>query len=64
MIMATGEFGAEVRLTAKRLLRQVLAVHLGDAPLKSRDLFRNAGAGEGGTAGNGTPAAAEKVSKR
>lgn len=64
LIMASGEFGAEVRLTAKRLLRQVLAVHLGDAPLKSRDLFRNAGAAEGGTAAGETQAAAAKVSKR
>ena len=40
IIMADGEFGGQVRATAKRLLRQALAGHLGDAPLKSRDLFR------------------------
>ncbi len=40
LAMAGGEFGGAVRNTARRLLRQVLAVHLGDAPLKSRDLFR------------------------
>lgn len=42
--MASGEYGGEVRLTAKRLLREVLAAHLGDAPLRSRDLFRVGGA--------------------
>ena len=40
LAMAEGEFGGAVRNTARRLMRQVLAVHLGDAPLKSRDLFR------------------------
>ena len=40
LTMAGGELGGEVRLTAKRLLRHVLAVHLGDEPLRSRDLFR------------------------
>jgi DNA repair protein RecO (recombination protein O) len=44
LIMAGGEFGGRVRLTAKRLLRQALATHLGDTPLRSRDLFRTAGA--------------------
>jgi DNA repair protein RecO (recombination protein O) len=38
--MAGGEFDGEVRLTAKRLMRQALAGQLGDAPLNSRDLFR------------------------
>ncbi len=38
--MAEGDFLGEVSLTAKRLMRQALANHLGDAPLKSRDLFR------------------------
>ena len=48
LAMADGEFGGEVRSTARRLMRQVLAVHLGDAPLRSRDLFRgrNSGAGD------------------
>lgn len=40
LIMAGGEFGESVRGTAKRLLRQALAGHLGGKPLKSRDLFR------------------------
>ena len=37
---AVGE--VSVLQTAKALLRQALAAHLGDAPLKSRDLFRPA----------------------
>lgn len=40
LVMAGGEFGEPVKGTAKRLLRQALAGHLGDAPLKSRELFR------------------------
>jgi len=40
LAMAAGEFGEPVKGTAKRLLRQALASHLGDTPLKSRDLFR------------------------
>jgi DNA repair protein RecO (recombination protein O) len=44
LTMAGGEFGGRVRLTAKRLLRQALATHLGDTPLRSRDLFRTGGA--------------------
>jgi len=44
LVMAGGEFGGQVRLTAKRLLRQALATHLGDAPLRSRDLFRTGSA--------------------
>ncbi len=39
--MAEGEFGDGVRSSAKRLLRQALAEHLGDTPLRSRELFRN-----------------------
>jgi DNA repair protein RecO (recombination protein O) len=42
LAMAEGEFGDPVKGTAKRLLRQALAGHLGDKPLKSRDLFRRA----------------------
>ncbi len=38
--MACGEFGGDVRFTAKRLLREVLASHLGELPLRSRELFR------------------------
>jgi len=44
LVMASGEFSGAVRLTAKRLLREALAVHLGDMPLRSRELFRPAGA--------------------
>jgi DNA repair protein RecO (recombination protein O) len=40
LAIAAGDLTGEVRLTAKRLLRQVLATHLGDAPLNSRELFR------------------------
>ena len=40
LAMAEGRFEGNARSTAKRLMRQALAVHLGDAPLKSRDLFR------------------------
>ncbi len=40
LAMAAGEFGEPVQGTAKRLLRRALAGHLGDTPLKSRDLFR------------------------
>lgn len=35
-----GEFTPESRQCAKRLMRQALAAHLGDKPLRSRDLFR------------------------
>lgn len=49
LALARGEFEGPASTTARRLLRQVLALHLGDAPLKSRDLFRgrHPGAGEG-----------------
>ena len=40
IVMAGGQFGGSVRVAAKRLLRQALAGHLGDAPLRSRELFR------------------------
>ena len=40
LVMATGEFGGGVRLTAKHLFREALAVHLGSTPLRSRELFR------------------------
>ena len=48
LALARGEFEGTSRATARRLMRQVLALHLGDAPLKSRDLFsgRHPGAGE------------------
>jgi DNA repair protein RecO (recombination protein O) len=42
LVMAAGEFGGAVRLAAKHLLREALAVHLGSAPLRSRELFRAA----------------------
>jgi DNA repair protein RecO (recombination protein O) len=50
LALSRGEFGGQARVTARRLMRQVLAVHLGDAPLKSRDLFRGRGQGGGGQA--------------
>jgi DNA repair protein RecO (recombination protein O) len=40
LAMESGEFEGAVRLAAKLLLREVLAVHLGDMPLHSRELFR------------------------
>jgi DNA repair protein RecO (recombination protein O) len=45
LAMASGEFGGPVRLAAKRLLREALAVHLGGEPLRSRELFLGAGGG-------------------
>ena len=39
---ASNDFSGAARPTAKRLLRQALALQLGDAPLRSRDLFRAA----------------------
>lgn len=41
MAMAAGDFEGVVRGAAKRLLREALAVHLGDKPLNSRALFRH-----------------------
>ncbi len=38
--LSRGEFGGGARQTAKRLMREALATHLGGAPLKSRELFR------------------------
>lgn len=42
LAMASGEFGGPVRLPARRLLREALAVHLGGEPLRSRELFPGA----------------------
>ncbi len=42
LAMASGEWSGPVRLAAKGLLREALAVHLGDTPLRSRELFRTA----------------------
>jgi DNA repair protein RecO (recombination protein O) len=42
LAMASGDFAGSARLTAKRLLREALAVHLGDTPVHSRELFRAA----------------------
>jgi len=44
LAMAEGQFGGIARKASKRLLREALAVHLGGAPLRSRDLFQCAGA--------------------
>ena len=38
--LARGDFSGTARQCAKRLMRQALSAHLGDRPLKSRDLFR------------------------
>jgi DNA repair protein RecO (recombination protein O) len=55
LAMARGEFDGPARPAARRLLRQALAVHLGEAPLKSRELFRR-GRGEiGGNRAAGKP---------
>lgn len=41
LAIASGDFSApETRRTAKRLARTALSPHLGDKPLKSRELFR------------------------
>jgi len=40
--LARGEFDGGARLAGRRLLREVLAVHLGGTPLRSRELFRAA----------------------
>ncbi|MFK7975571.1 MAG: DNA repair protein RecO [Halioglobus sp.] len=45
--MAAGDFSGEARHAAKRLLREALAVHLGDKPLNSRSLFRHSAAQSG-----------------
>lgn len=45
LAMAAGDFGGCARLSAKRLLREALAEHLGDTPLRSRELFRAARGG-------------------
>ncbi|MEE8056292.1 MAG: DNA repair protein RecO [Pseudomonadales bacterium] len=39
LAIARGDFCPQVRRAAKRLCRQALAVHLGNKPLKSRELF-------------------------
>jgi DNA repair protein RecO (recombination protein O) len=43
--IAAGQYDGEARPAARRLMRQVLAGHLGSTPLKSRELFRRSGAG-------------------
>jgi DNA repair protein RecO (recombination protein O) len=43
LAIASSDFGGEVRVAAKRLLREALAEHLGEVPLRSRELFRAAG---------------------
>jgi DNA repair protein RecO (recombination protein O) len=42
LALSQGDFSGAARLCAKRLMRQALAVQLGDKPLHSRDLFRGA----------------------
>lgn len=41
LAIARGEYDGGARLPARRLLREVLAAHLGGAPLRSRELFRS-----------------------
>lgn len=48
LAMAAGDFDGEARLPARRLLKAVLAIHLGDQPVKSRDLFRGSSNRYGG----------------
>ena len=38
--ISRGDFSGTARQCAKRLMRQALATHLGDRPLKSRELFQ------------------------
>lgn len=38
--ISEGDFSGNARSAAKRLMRQVLSAHLGDKPLKSRELFK------------------------
>ena len=45
--IAGGDYSGAGATTAKRLLREVLAGHLGGEPLRSRQLFRSARSGEG-----------------
>lgn len=39
--ISRGDFSGNARNTAKRLMRQALASHLGERPLKSRELFQH-----------------------
>lgn len=43
LMMARGEYGGAAGKTAKHLLREVLGEHLGDTPLRSRELFQSRG---------------------
>lgn len=52
LAIAANDFSGGARATAKRLLRQVLALHLGDSPLHSRDLFREHASATRRNAGN------------
>jgi len=54
--MAEGDFLGAARLPARALLREVLAVHLGEAPLRSRDLFGATGGRVGGEHAEPDPA--------
>ncbi len=56
--LAGGDFGGSALRTAKRLLRQVLSEHLGQTPLKSRDLFKGRPARGGETRESLAPEAA------
>ncbi|MFC1578829.1 DNA repair protein RecO [Pseudomonadota bacterium] len=56
LAMSTEGFGGQARATAKRLLRLVLSAHLGDTPLRSRELFRTGFAAGRAAAGAGEQA--------
>jgi len=44
LALASGDFDGPARHAAKRLLREALSVHLGEQPLRSRELFQAAAA--------------------
>lgn len=56
LAMARGEFDGPARLAARRLLREALAIHLGERPLNSRELFRQTVVSSGSEAGSKTAA--------
>ena len=53
--MAAGNFDGPARQAARRLLKEVLAHHLGAQPLRSRDLFRSRIAPRGKPRAGGLP---------
>lgn len=47
LCLSRGEFAGPARQAAKRLMREALGTYLGDAPLRSRELFRMQQPGSG-----------------